>query len=271
MHCRRARRPDAVKHVLAYAGLFEQVDNWADFTRNDTHYVLAGHHYVLNWLIKYHLPVGKYFFVDHDCIARPGFVRALADERGAFAGKLFVFPHHDREPRSLTAPLFYCDTEVRPYLAGLCDLAWSKGVVVHERDKLRGGGESYYTDAEVERAVARKHFDDTLHHVIRYLLARWPSLVGRLATHRWRECDHAWHGATRQLTREQVELLKGLFATRFRPEYFRTEEGNGIYEGFLDRLRECGLAREFGLRVLRRASETAGAAKSPLPEGGRDE
>jgi hypothetical protein len=263
-HCRRPRRPDAVKHVVAYEGLFEQVENWADFTRDHVHWFLAGHNLILNWLIKYHLPEGSYFFVDHDCIARPGFVRALADDFSEIAGKLFVFPRHDRDPRSLTGPLFYCDTEVRRHLGGLCDIGWTKNVVRGEREKLRGGGEVYYTDAEVERAIARNNFDDTLHNVVRHLLARWPALVDRLAARRWRECDHVWHGATRHLTRGQVDLLRGLFATRFRPEYFGLDAGTGLYEEFLDRLRECGLAREFTARVLggvAQPSELGGAKR----------
>src|SRR4051794_19253025 len=66
--CVRPARPDAVHHVTAYEGLFEQVGNYADFERPREGTTLAGHHYVLNWLIKYHLPEGRYFFVDHDCV-----------------------------------------------------------------------------------------------------------------------------------------------------------------------------------------------------------
>jgi hypothetical protein len=266
-HCRRASRPEAIKHVLAYEGVFEQVENWADFTCDHVHHFIAGHNYVLNWLIKYHLPEGRYFFIDHDCIARPGFVRALAGDFGAIEGKLFVFPRHDRNPQSLTGPLFYCDTEVRHHLGGLCDLAWSKNIVCGQREKLRGGVEVFYTDAEVERAIARNHFDDTLHNVVRYLLARWPALVDRVAALPWRECDHVWHGATRHLTRGQVDILKGLFATRFRPNYFLLDEGTDLFEDFLARLRECGLAREFTLRVLGRAPERSGVANPSLLGG----
>jgi hypothetical protein len=264
-HCRRARRPGAVRHVVAYEGVFEQVENYADFARGWVHGFIAGHSLVLNWLIKYHLPEGRYFFVDHDCIARPGFVRALAEDFPAIDGKLFVFPRHEQEPRSLTGPLFYCDTEIRRYLGGLCDVAWNKNIVCGEREKLRGGGEVFYTDAAVERAIARRHFDDTLHNVVRYLLARWPDLVDRLAVLRWRECAHAWHGATRHLKRAQVDLLKDLFTTRFRAEYFRLDEGTGLYEDFFERLRECGLAREFSSRVLGRVPSPERAARPTLP------
>jgi hypothetical protein len=268
-YCRRSKRLDAIRHIVAYEGVFEQVGNCADFTRERVHSFIAGHNLVLNWLIKYHLPEGRYFFIDHDCIARPGFVRALGDDFSKIEGKLFVFPRHEREPKSLTGPLFYCDTQVRDHLGGLCDIAWNKNIVRGERDKLRGGGEVFYTDAEVERAISRNNFDDTLHNVVRYLLARWPVLINRLAAMHWRECDHVWHGATRHLTRRQIEILKGLFEKRFRPEYFRLDDGTGLYECFLNRLRECGIAREFAARFLG-GGPGPGCAAMPFPLGGAE-
>jgi hypothetical protein len=265
--CRSPVRSDAITHIVAYEGVFEQVVNYADFARDGVHHFLAGHSLVLNWLIKYRLAEGAYFFVDHDCIARPGFVRFLADQFCEIEGKLFVFPLHESEPRSLTAPLFYCDTDVRRHLGGLCDIGWSKNIVCGERDKLRDGGEVFYTKSEIERAICRQNFDDTLHNVVRYLLARSPGLVERLAVMPWRECDHVWHGATRRLFRLQVDLLKDLFATRFQPEYFSHDKDTELYASFLDRLGECGLGSDFAARFLNGAPKAETGVSYSQAEG----
>jgi hypothetical protein len=248
--CRRARRPDAVHHAIAYEGLFEQVGNYADFERHRDYSTLAGHHYVLNWLIKYHLPEGRYVFIDHDCIVRPGFAASLAELVPELEGKLFAFPRHDEEPRSLTAPIFYCETGLRRYLGGLCDLGWSKNIVRGEREKLPRGREVFYTDSDVERAISRRNFDDSLHNVVRHLLARWPELVSRMAVVRWRECDHLWHGGTRPLPPRQAAMLGPWIDGRFRREYFRADRESSILEGLLEQLESYGLLEMFRDRFL---------------------
>lgn len=249
-HCRRTTRPGAIRHAVAYEGVFEQVDNYADFTRQDVHWLIARHGMVLNWLIKYWLPDGRYFFLDHDCIVRAGFVQAMVALYPEIEGQLLVFPRHLREPRSLTGPMFYCDTTVRPLLANFCDTGWVSGIVRNERDRLRGGVELFYADGEIEAVIARSHFDDTLRNVVRYLLARWPDLVSRLSTVTWPECDHVWHGATRHLKRDQVAMLRRFLTERFRREHFRGEPGtSNVSKAFAERIRECGLAEEFRARM----------------------
>jgi hypothetical protein len=250
-HGRALRRSGAVHHWTAYDDVFEQVENVADFPDQGTRHVIVRHGLVLNWLIKYRLPEGRYVFLDHDCIVRPRFAAKLADELPALAGKHFAFPRHDQEPRSLTGPLFYCDTAVRKYVGGLCDVGWASNVVCRERARLAGGGEVYYTDDPVERAITREHFDDTLHNVVRHILARWPALVDRLAVVTWQEVDHVWHGATRHLERDQIALLRALFESRFRREFFTADTGRSeVFGHFLARLEQCGLAAEFRARFL---------------------
>jgi hypothetical protein len=250
-YCRSLQRQDRLHQVTAYHGVFEQVENFADHTRNDNHWLLARHGLVLNWLIKYFLPAGRYVFLDHDCLVRPQFASALAEMTNDLDGKLFVFPRHDDLPKSLTAPMFYCDTAVRPLIADLCDVGWVSGVVCGERDRLQGGREVFYTDAEFERAISRNHFDDTLHNVVRHLLARSPGIVSRLAAVRWPECDHLWHAGTHHLRRFQVHLLRRWIDEYFEPAHFLVDNGNSaLLEGLLERLRDCGMEPFFRDRLL---------------------
>ncbi len=253
-----------VNHLLAYDGVFEQVVNYADHDRLDLHYAIAGHGFVLNWLIKYRLPEGRYLFLDHDCLVRSDFVEALAGIREELRDKLFAFPRYDTDPKSLTAPMFVCDiSATRPLVAGLPDVGWCGPIVRQERHLLQDGGERYYTDAEFERVITRPNFDDTLHNVVRYLLARDPGLVDRLATVRWPECDHVWHGATRHLRRAQVDFgSRGRWmAERFRPEHFQSDVGvSSQLDELLGRLDECGLGDEFRGRFLRGSEGAGGVA-----------
>jgi hypothetical protein len=240
-----------VRHVVAYEGAFEQVVNYADHTLRDAHWTLANHGLVLSWVIKYFLPEGRYVVIDHDCLVRPGFAAALAGLADRLDGRLFVFPEHHEEPRSLTAPMFYVDTAVRPLVADLCDAGWVGGVVCHERDRLKGGAEVFYDDGPFERSVWRNHFDDTLHNVVRHVLARRPDLAPRFATVAWPECDHVWHGATRHLRRAQVELLRRWMRDGLRPEHFDGDVGvSSTLEKLLGRLDDCGLGDEFRTRFL---------------------
>ena len=108
-HARTPARGVAVNHVLAYDGVFEQVVNYAEHERWDWHCAIARDGLVLNWLIKYRLPEGRYLFIDHDCLVRPGFSRALAGLGEELKDKVFVFPRYDSDPKSLTAPMFACD------------------------------------------------------------------------------------------------------------------------------------------------------------------
>jgi hypothetical protein len=225
-NARQPARGITVNHVSAYDGVFEQVVNFAEHDRLDLHYVIARHGLVLN--------------------------PALAGLEAEIRDKLFVFPRHDTEPRSLTAPMFACDvTAARPLLAGLPDVGWVGSIVRQERRLLQGGGERYYTDAEFERAITRPHFDDTLHNVIRHLLARDPGLVDRLAAVRWPELDHVWHGATHHLRRAQVALLRQWMDDRFRPEQFEADIGvSSQLDALLARVDDCGLGDEFRRRFL---------------------
>jgi len=251
-HARQPPRGVTVMHLAAYDGVFEQVVNFAQHDRLDLHYVIARHGFVLNWLIKYRLPAGRYLFIDHDCLVRSGFIRALAGLRRELEDKVFMFPRHDIDPKSLTAPMFACDvTAARALLVDLPDVGWVGNIVRQERHLLKGGGERYYTDAEFERVITRPHFDDTLHNVVRYMLARDPRLVDRLAAVRWLECDHVWHGATRHLRRAQVALLRQWMAERFRAEHFQADVGESPQlDELLARLDECGLGDEFRGRFL---------------------
>lgn len=251
-HARHPARGMTVNHVPAYDGVFEQVVNYGDHDRSDMHYVIARHGFVLNWLIKYRLPEGRYLFIDHDCLVRPGYIPALVALLPELENKLFLFPRHDTDPRSLTAPMFACDvTAVRPLLSELPDIGWVGNIVCSERHLLQGGGERYYTDSEFERVITRPNFDDTLHNVIRYLLARDPGLVHRLAAVRWPEFDHVWHGATRRLRRAQIALLRQWMAERFRAEHFKADIGVSFQlDELLASLDECGLGDEFRTRFL---------------------
>src|SRR5262249_13327409 len=143
-----ARGPNAtVTHITAYEGVFQQVENYADFPGSEFNRHLRHHGFVLNWLIKYRLPRGRHYFLDHDAIAVPPFVGWLSEIADTFADKLFVFPHHDW--KSLTAPMFSCDTSVRDWLSEFCDLGWTTGVVAYERARL-GRCERFYTDRPLE-------------------------------------------------------------------------------------------------------------------------
>ena len=139
-------------------------------------------------------------------------------------------------------------------MAELPDVGWIGGIVRLERHLLQGGGERYYTDSEFERVISRPNFDDTLHNVVRYLLARDPALVDRLATVRWPEFDHAWHGGRQHLSRAQVALFRQWMADRFRVEHFQADVGvSPQLDELLARLDECDLGHEFRERFLPRA------------------
>jgi hypothetical protein len=257
VHARHPARGVTVNHLSAYEGVFEQVINYAEHDRSDLHHVIARHGLVLNWLIKYRLPEGRYLFIDHDCLVRPGFIHALAGLGEVLVDKLFVFPLHDTDPKSLTAPMFACDVSAaRPLLLGLPDVGWVGNIVCQERHLLEGGGERYYTDSEFERLITRSNFDDTLHNVVRYLLARDPGLVDRLAAVRWPEHDHVWHGGTRRLLRAHVAVLRQWMAHGFRSEQFQADVGvSSLLDELLARLDECGLGDEFRGRFLRAAAD----------------
>ncbi len=66
----------------------------------------------MNWLIKHRVSEGSYFFIDHDCMAKPGMLRELTNDIRQNERKPFVFPRHESDSRSLTAPLFHCEPEV---------------------------------------------------------------------------------------------------------------------------------------------------------------
>ena len=126
-----------VTHTTAYEDVFQQVENYADFPGSEFNRHLRYHGFVLNWLIKYRLPIGPHYFLDHDAIADPPFVEWLSGAADTLADKLFVFPEYER--KTLTAPMFSCDTSVRDWLSEFCDLGWTTGVVAYERAKLSGG------------------------------------------------------------------------------------------------------------------------------------
>jgi hypothetical protein len=256
-HARRPAWPGALNHLTAYEGVFQQIVNFGEHTRDALHHTIARHGLVLNWLIKYRLPEGRYVFIDHDCLVRKGFARALAHLKPELEDKIFAFARHDADPKSLTAPMFACDVAaVRPLVAGLPDAGWAGTIACHERHLLEGGGERFYTKAEFERVITRPNFDDTMHNVVRHLLARDLELVDRLAAVRWPECDHVWHSATKHLRRAQIGLIREWIAQRFRPEYFVADLGVSTQlNELLVQLDECGLAEEFRRRFLRTGRE----------------
>jgi hypothetical protein len=198
------------------------------------------------WLIKYKLPEGRYLFIDHDCLVHRDFVRNLSRVSKEMHDRWFVFPDHEGAYCSLTAPMFYCDTSVRSYLADLCDTGWVCNVVYVDRDKLVGGGRALYTSSEFERRIVKPSFDDTLYNVVRYLLSRWPELVNKFGLVLWRDLDHVGQGATRTLDRRQVALLRQLLAGPLKPAYFVGDKESATFSKFVDRLLESGLFQEFG-------------------------
>src|SRR3954463_2692053 len=101
-HSCAARTDDlaTIRYVTAYEGLFQQVDNSADLLTDEKKSCLFEHGFIINWLIKYHLPLGRHFFLDHDALAELPFLGWLSEVSGRFGDRLFVFPRHDREPKS---------------------------------------------------------------------------------------------------------------------------------------------------------------------------
>jgi hypothetical protein len=235
-----------VIHLLAYEGLFLQVGNCFEPPLPQDHAFLGSHAAVLNWLIKYRLPEGRYVFVDHDCIVHASFIRNLSHAGPETENKLFVFPDREGRISSLTAPAFYCDTSVREHLTELCDIGWTSNIVRHDRGKLPDRGKLAPTATDFERKMAKSCFDDTLYNVVRYLLSRWPALVRRLGFFLWRDLDHMGHGGAMRLSAQDVELLRKFFRETFQPAFFACDKGSASYDRFFKALQESGLSPEFG-------------------------
>jgi len=244
-----ARGPNAtVTHITAYEGVFQQVENYAAFPGSEFNRHLRHHGFVWNWLIKYRLPRGRHYLLDHDAIADPPFVGWLSGIAGTLADKLFVFPHYDW--KSLTAPMFSCDTSVRDWLSEFCDLGWTTGVVAYERARL-GRCERFYTDRPLERHIRRDYFDDTLHNVVRFLLSRWPGLADRFALKRWEHLQHLSDPGTMPVDPRLVELVDRTIRGAFQAEYFRLDSHSIAYARFEKLLTKIGLLDRFQAKIAR--------------------
>jgi hypothetical protein len=239
-----------VAHVTAYEDVFQLVENYAEFPGTEFNRHLRHHGLVLSWLIKYWLPVGRHYFLDHDAIANLPFAGWLSGIASSISENLFVFPRYHQEPKSLTAPMFMCDTSVRERLAQFCDLGWTTGVVAYQRQKVSGGSERFYTDHQLERDIRRDFFDDTLHNVVRFLLSRWPEIAQQLAVRNWEHLQHVSFGGDRPIVPAQVRVIDEAIMHRFQPEYFSYDRSSLVYGRFEEHLKKIGLFDKFRTKFL---------------------
>jgi len=226
------------------------------------------HSNVLCYVIKYDhdLPDGQYIFIDHDCFVNECFLNKMEEDIiSKIKNEVLIIPFHEKKNiGSLTAPMFWLNTNIRHFLKDLPDFAWmtnmSHPMSQAIREKYQKGEYQVYATTEISKKIEKKlnsfpHIspNDTLSCVIRHLFYKqsriqkyFPEkIIDLVSSNFFGYNEHIWNSGIKYgedcLDKHQISLFINYFLPTLKKEYFDEDQESIQYKDFVQTLKRSNI------------------------------